>query len=227
MKTAPDPSLKPVQFEIAYNQDNTPYPVILFNDGSIWRQCVENWHCVWPAPEAAEQVRDTQVTLKPEALQPDDVLEIGDEKYRFIRIDDCGHFIFDCPLTFEAFPTPSEIKEMLDRGVIVRRNGEIITGWPIGETGDGPVQLVARNAGDVKRIAELEGSVNCRDALIQAWKDAASVDLVQGEACPARYETPDSLVSRLQELYHWASTADRELDELRGKVHEAVKGLKV
>ncbi|MBI1324402.1 hypothetical protein GC170_14625 [bacterium] len=75
MKTAPDPSLKPVQFEIAYNQDNTPYPVILFDDGSIWRYCLDNWHCVWQPESAAAEPSDaeamTMATLKGSGTEKD------------------------------------------------------------------------------------------------------------------------------------------------------------
>lgn len=48
------------------------------------------------------------------------------------------------------------------------------------------------------------------ESQLKAWKDAASIELVEDSGEPATtYNTPDSLASRLQDLYRWASTTEK------------------
>lgn len=212
MNVKPDSSLKAVQVAICYDRNEMPDPVIVFNDGSAWRKYRENWHCVWPAPEAAERVHDTQVTLRLEALQPDDVLEFGGEIYRFLRIDSQSHYIFDCPLTFEAFFTPSELKELLDRGVIVRRNDKVISGWPVSETSKwankgvwhvmpGPIQFVSSHPDDAKPFAQLKAERN-------AWKK--ETDSAR-KALDFQFKQRAHLQARLSELEAKLAATEGEL----------------
>lgn len=67
----------------------------------------------------------------------------------------------------------------------------------------GPVQVISRHEDDVKRIALLESQ-------IKAWKDAASVQLVEGsDEARIPCETPEQLIERLRTIYRWWSTAEQ------------------
>jgi len=172
MKTAPGPGLKPVQFEIAYNQDNTPYPVILFNDGSIWRQCVENWHCVWPAFEPVQFV----------ARRADDIQRIAELEAQVKGLRECTQ------------------DQAVEIGLLTDQRDEALS-------------QSKRNNSDANKWCKTsclaKAEVRKLEAQIKAWKEAASVDLVNdGDDDPILCRTPAELVERLKLLYNWASSAE-------------------
>ena len=64
------------------------------------------------------------------------------------------------------------------------------------------------------RIAELEKQKADLEDQIKAWKDAASIEMVESSTEPRTvYEKPEALRVRLKQLYRWAKTETERSDE--------------
>lgn len=84
---------------------------------------------------AVEPVRPA--TMRVEDLQEGDELELGGFRmaYKFVRRDGDLSFGNFSGRPNDVHAPKEQIAEMLARGAIVRRDGKVISGWPVGEPG--------------------------------------------------------------------------------------------
>lgn len=83
--------------------------------------------------EAAEAEPVRAATTRVEDLQVGDELEIGGHRmaFKWVRRDGDLAFSNISGRPNDLHAPQSQIAEMLARGVIVRRDGEVISGWPV------------------------------------------------------------------------------------------------
>lgn len=88
---------------------------------------------------AVEPVAVRPATMRVEDLREGDELDIGGHRiaFKWVRRDGDLAFSNISWLPDDLYAPQSQIAEMLARGVIVRRDGNMISGWPVGETGGG------------------------------------------------------------------------------------------
>lgn len=211
MKAEPEKSLKAVSTSI-YLSYGMPYPVVTFEDGSVWRRTGEGWVLSWqPEPKPAEAT-PLQPKFSPDAF--------GMTFERLRRTDGKLEIIGGSPgLTIHCEADIKRIQELEEELAAHKRalqhekdfSGKIrgqLNGWKEAANIRSSVKIWSPD--DLgKRIAELE-------AELKAWQEAASVDLVENpDDPPPPCQTPEQLVERLRILYRWATRAEKDASELR------------